>query len=418
MGLIDRFKKAWNAFSTTRDPPPSYDIGMQSSYRPDRPRLTKGNDRSIVVSIYNRIALDCSSIRVEHVRLDDSRRYLSTIESNINYCLTVQANKDQTSREFIQDIVMSMLDEGSVAIVPVDTDIDITNSDSFDILSMRTGKILEWFPDHVRVRVYNDRTGQKEDLLLPKASVAIVENPFYAVMNEPSSTMQRLIRKLNLLDAIDEQTGSNKLNMIIQLPYIIKSEARKKQAEERRKEIESQLAESKYGIAYTDGTEHITQLNRSLENNLMEQIKYLTDMLYSQLGITDTILNGTADDTAMVNYNSRIIEPIMSSIVQSMYCKFLTRTARTQRQSFMYFVEPFKLVTANQIADVADKFTRNEIMTSNEIRQLVGFKPSSDPDADVLRNKNLNKSNEEMKEETTSTKFKTIDKVTGENQNG
>lgn len=390
VSIGSRLKHAWNAF-LNKDPTSHYrDIGSGYYYRPDRPRLTRGNERSIVTSVYNRLALDTSSVSIQHVRLDENNRFLSVIDSGLNNCLTVEANLDQTGRAFIQDIVMSMLDEGSVAIVPVDTTFNPEITGSYDILSMRTGQILEWYPSHVKVRVYNEKTGRKEDVVVPKNTVGIVENPLYAVINEPNSTMQRLIRKLNLLDVVDEQSSSGKLDLIIQLPYVIKTEARRQQAENRRKDIENQLAGSKYGIAYTDGTERITQLNRSVENNLMKQIEYLTSMLYSQLGITQSILDGTADDKTMLNYYNRTIEPILSAIVDEMKRKFLTKTARSQLQSILFFRDPFKLVPVNEISEIADKFTRNEIMTSNEIRQIIGMKPSDDPKADELRNKNLN----------------------------
>lgn len=393
-----RLKHAWNAF-LNRDPTTDFrDIGVSYAYRPDRVRFTRGNERSIVTSIYNRIALDVSAISIQHVRLDKNDRFTSTIDSGLNNCLTLEANIDQTGRAFIQDVVMSMFDEGCVAIVPVDTTDDPEITGAYDINTMRTGKILEWYPRHVKVRVYNDRTGQKEDITLSKEAVAIIENPLFAVINEPNSTMQRLIRKLNLLDVVDEQSSSGKLDLIIQLPYIIKTEARRQQAEKRRKDIEDQLAGSKYGIAYTDGTEHITQLNRSLENNLLKQIEYLTSMLYSQLGITTSILDGTADETTMLNYNNRSIEPIVSAIVDAMKRTFLSKTARSQKQSIMFFRDPFRLVPVASIAEIADKFTRNEIMSSNEFRQIVGMKPSDDPRADELRNKNLNQSNEEIAE--------------------
>lgn len=388
------------------------DTGIGYAYRPDRPMFTRGNERSIVTSVYNRIALDVASVAIRHVRLDENNRYLEDINSGLNNCLSVEANIDQTGRAFIQDVVMSMFDEGCVAIVPVETDIDPEETDSYKILSMRTGKILEWKPQHIRVRLYNERTGLKEDVLIPKKTAAIVENPLYAVINEPNSTMQRLIRKLNLLDVVDEQSSSGKLDLIIQLPYVIKTEARRLQAENRRQDIERQLSGSKYGIAYTDGTERITQLNRSVENNLMKQIEYLTSMLYSQLGITTSILDGTADEQTMLNYNNRTIEPILSAIVDEMKRKFLTKTARSQLQSIAFFRDPFKLVPVNDLAEIADKFTRNEIMTSNEIRQIVGMKPSDDPRADELRNKNLNESKEDQKidlveaEEKTATEEK------------
>lgn len=383
----DRLKHAWNAFR--RDPTKDYYPGMSYTYRPDRPRFTRGNERSIVTSIYNRISLDVASVTIRHVQLDENDRYLKDIQSGLNTCLNLSANKDQTGRAFLQDVVLSMLDEGCVAIVPVDTDLSPTETGAFDILSMRTGEILEWFPDDVRLRVYNDQTGQKENIILPKSSVAIIENPFYAVMNEPNSTLQRLIRKLNILDAIDEQSGSGKLDLIIQLPYVIRTETRRKQAEIRRKEIEDQLSGTKYGIAYADGTERITQLNRPVENNLMKQIEYLTNLLFSQLGITQEILNGTANEATMLNYSNRVIEVIVSAIVDEIKRKFLTKTARTQKKSILFFRDPFKLVPINNMAEIADKFTRNEIMTSNEIRQVIGMKPSADPKADRLENSNL-----------------------------
>ena len=388
MSFGSRLKHAWNAF--TGNIQMNYrDLGMSYSYRADRPRMSRGNERSIVTSVYNRIALDVAALNVQHVRLDENGRFLSVIDDGLNNCLTLEANVDQTARSFIQDVVISMFDEGSVAIVPVDTTTDPNVSGSYDIQSLRVGQILDWYPQYIRARVYNEQTGRKEDIVVPKSAVAIIENPLYAVINEPNSTMQRLIRKLNLLDVIDEQSGSGKLDLIIQLPYVIKTEARRQQAENRRKDIESQLSGSKYGIAYTDGTEHITQLNRSVNNNLMSQIEYLTSMLYSQLGITQSILDGTADEKTMLNYNNRTIEPIISAIVDEMKRKFLTKTARSQGQSISFFRDPFKLVPVNEIAEIADKFTRNEIMTSNEIRQVVGMKPSDDPRADELRNKNL-----------------------------
>lgn len=398
MGITDRLQHAWNAFVNNENRSRYYDRGHISSYKPDRVRFTRGNERSIVTSVYNRLALDASSMSIKHVRLDDNGRFTEEVNSGLQYCLNIEANIDQTGRAFLQDVVMSMLDEGCVAIVPVDTTINPMLSGSYEINTMRTAKILEWYPAHVRVRLYNDRKGIHEELILPKANVAIIENPLYAVINEPNSTMQRLIRKLNLLDVVDEQTSSGKLDLIIQLPYVIKSDARRKQAEERRKDIEMQLSGSKYGIAYTDGTERITQLNRPAENNLMNQVQYLTDMLYSQLGLTQSILDGSADDKTMLNYYNRTIEPILAAIVDEIKRKFLTKTARAQKQTIMYFRDPFKLVPVNDIAEIADKFTRNEIMTSNEIRQIVGMKPSKDPDADELRNKNLNKSAEEMKQ--------------------
>lgn len=388
MSFGSRLKHAWNAFTGT-DYTTYQDVGPGYSSRPDRIRLTRGNERSIITSVYNRIALDVAALNVQHIRLDENGRFLSVIQDGLNTCLTVEANIDQTARAFIQDIVVSMLDEGCVAIVPVDTTYNPSVTGSYDIQTMRVGKILDWYPQHVRVRLYNERTGAKENILVPKSTVAIIENPLYAVVNEPNSTMQRLIRKLNLLDVIDEQSGSGKLDLIIQLPYVIKTEARRQQAENRRKDIEAQLSGTKYGIAYADGTERITQLNRSVNNNLMSQIEYLTSMLYSQLGITQSILDGTADEKTMLNYNNRTIEPIISAIVDEMKRKFLTKTARSQSQSISFFRDPFKLVPVNDIAEIADKFTRNEIMTSNEIRQVIGMKPSDDPRADELRNKNL-----------------------------
>ena len=388
-----RLVHAWNAF-TNKDPTdaPGYTgfgTGAYSNQRPYRSRFTRGNERSIVTSVYNRIALDVASINVNHVRLDKNDRFSEIIKSSLNECLTLDANVDQTGRAFIQDVVISMLDEGCVAIVPVDTTTDPTSTGSFDINSMRTGKIVKWYPRHVKIDVYNDRTGEKEDVVLPKNSVAIIENPLYAVINEPNSTMQRLIRKLNLLDTIDNRTGSDKLDLIIQLPYVVKSDLQKKRAGERIDDITNQLSRSDYGIAYIDGTERVTQLNRPVENNLLKQVEYLTSMLYSQLGITQGILEGTADEQTMLNYTTRTIEPIISAITDEMKRKFLTKTARTQGQSIMFFRDPFKLVPVNNIAEIADKFTRNEIATSNEMRQAIGWKPSDDPKADELRNANI-----------------------------
>ena len=399
MGLLNRLSHAWNAFigndyynysgSKYRD------LGYSSTIQPYRTYFTKGNDRSIVTAIYTRIAIDCMSIDLKHIRLDENGRYVEEIKSKLNNCLTVEANKDQTARNFIKDIVVSMFDEGVVAVVPIDTTFNPSISSSYDIETMRTGKITQWYPDHVRVEVYNDRTGLKEELVFAKKDIAIIENPLYEVTNAPNSTLQRLILKLNILDAIDKQSGSGKLDLIIQLPYVIKSDARKEQAEKRRADIEHQLSNSKFGIAYTDGTEKITQLNRSVENNLMSQIQYLTSMLYSQLGITEEILNGSADEKTMLNYMNRTIEPIMSAIVDEMKRKFLTKTARSQNQTIEYFNNPFKLIPVTNLADIADKFTRNEIMSSNEIRQIIGMKPVNDPRADELRNKNLNAGNGE-----------------------
>lgn len=387
---MSRLKHSWNAFMN-RDPTTNYNgMGYGSTYRPDRPKFTRGNERTIVTSIYNRIALDVAAININHCRLDENDRFVETMDSSLNNCLHLEANIDQTGRSFIQDVVMSMLDEGCVAIVPVETTLDPTVTTSYDINSMRTGKILEWYPKHVKVRVYNERTGNREDITLPKNAVAIIENPLFAVINEPNSTMQRLMRKLSLLDSVDERTSTGKLDMIIQLPYVIKSDARRREADRRRAELENQLTNSLYGIGYIDGTERITQLNRPLDNNLMKQVEYLTNMLYSQLGITQSILDGTADEQTLLNYHSRTIEPIISAIVDEMKRKFLTKTARSQRQTITFFRDPFKLVPVNNIAEIADKFTRNEIMTSNEIRQVVGMKPSDDPKADQLINSNLN----------------------------
>jgi len=392
--LLSRAKRAWNVF-LGRDPTRGYTNYGESYYsRPDRTNLTPGNERSIITSVYNRIAMDAAAIEIKHVRLDEDGRYVETIDSSLNNCLTVEANIDQTGRAFVQDVVLSMLDEGCVAVVPVDTDDNPDETGSYSIETMRAGKVIEWFPRNVRVRLYNDRNGKKEEIVVPKSTVSIVENPLYAVMNAPNSTLRRLIRKLNLLDAVDEQSSSGKLDLIIQLPYLIKTEARRQQAEQRRKDIETQLSGSKYGIAYTDGTERITQLNRPIENNLMHQIEYLTSMLLSQLGITQGILDGSADDKTMLNYYNRTIEPILSAIVDEMKRKFLTKTARSQRQSIKFFRDPFKLVPVSDLAEISDKMTRNEIMTSNEIRQIIGLRPSSDPNADQLRNKNLNQSAE------------------------
>lgn len=402
LSIGSRLQHAWNAFRN-KDPAMYYnDIGPGYGYRPDRVRFSRGNERSIVTSVYNRITLDASAINIYHARLDGNNRFTEIMESGLNTCLTLEANIDQTARAFFQDAVMSMLDEGCVALVPVDTTFDPKVTGSYDIQSMRTAQILEWYPEHVKLRLYNERIGRKEDIVLAKNTVAIIENPLYSVMNEPNSTMQRLIRKLNLLDVIDEQSGSGKLDLIIQLPYVIKTDARRQQAEERKKKIENQLTGSKYGIAYIDGTERITQLNRAVDNNLMSQIEYLTSMLYSQLGITQSILDGSADDKTMLNYYNRTIEPIISAIVDEMKRKFLTKTARSQKQSILFFRDPFKLVPVADISEIADKFTRNEIMTSNEIRQIVGMKPSDDPKADELRNSNISEPSGQSEENNTS----------------
>ena len=394
--LGSRIKNAWNAF-LNKDPTIDFrNEGMTYTYRPDRPRFTRGNERSIATSVYNRIALDVAAVDFKHCRLDTENRYLDDIESGLNNCLTLESNIDQNARAFIQDVVMSMLDEGAVAIVPIDASADPLKTDSYDIGSWRTAKIIEWKPRHVKVRVYNDRTGNKEDILYPKRCVAIIENPLYSIINEPNSTMQRLKRKLALLDVTDEQTASGKLDLIIQLPYVVKSPGRKQQAEERRQAIIDQLAGSQYGIAYTDGTEKITQLNRSLENNLLKQVEYLTTQVFAQLGMTQSILDGTADEKTMLNYYNRTIEPIVDAIVLELKRKFLTKTARTQGQTIMAFRDPFKLVPINNIADIADKFTRNEILSSNELRQIIGRRPSSDKRADMLLNSNLNHSPDEL----------------------
>lgn len=390
--LTSRIKNAWNAFRN-RDPTLFYrEPGMSYTYRPDRVRFSGGNERSIITAVYNKISVDAASIDIKHCRLDDNGRYTKDVDSGLNNCLTLEANIDQDNRAFRQDVVMSMFDEGVVAIVPVDANTDPTTG-SFDVLTMRTGKIVEWFPRSVKVEVYNDRTGRKEQIVLPKKSVAIVENPFFSVMNEPNSTLKRLIRKLNLLDAIDEQSGSGKLDLIIQLPYVVKGETRQAQAEKRKESIIEQL-KGPYGIAYIDGTEKITQLNRPVENNLLKQVEYLTNMLYSQLGMTPAVLDGTADEQTMLNYNNRVVEPIIAAITGAMKRSFLSKTARTQGQTIMAFRDPFKLVPINNIAEIADKFTRNEILTSNEIRQIIGFKPSEDPKADKLVNSNISQPNE------------------------
>lgn len=392
MALMDRLKHAWNTFKNKDPTQVNWNIGPSYGYRPDRMRYTRGNERSIVTAVYNRIAMDVAAVNLKHIRLDENDRYKETIDSGLNNCLSVEANLDQTGRAFIQDLVASMLDEGCVAAVPTDADDEPEDSGNFKVYTLRTGKILEWYPRYVKVEVYNEQEGQRQQIIIPKSTVPLIENPMYSVMNEPNSIYQRLVRKLTLLDVVDEQTSSGKLDLIIQLPYIIKTEARREQAEKRRKDIEKQLSEGKYGIAYTDGTERITQLNRPVENNLMKQIEYLTSMFFSQLGITQSILDGTADEKTTLNYYNRTIEPILSAIADEMKRKFLTPTARSQKQTIAYFRDPFKLVPVNDIAEIADKFTRNEIMTSNEIRQVIGMKPSSDPNADVLRNKNLSDS--------------------------
>lgn len=417
MSIKERFLNAVSVFRNNRDPTYVYrDIGVSYGYRPDRVRLTRGNERTMVTSIYNRIAIDVSSLVFQHVKLDDEGRYTETINSDLNSCLTLEANIDQDSRDFIRDIVLSMFDEGSVAIVPTETSADPSLTDSYKIYSMRTGQITQWYPRHVKVRLYNDRTGQKEDVTLSKRNVAIVPNPLYSIINEPNSTMKRLVHKLSLLDAVDERANSSKLDLIIQLPYVIKSEQRREQAEKRRQDIEMQLTGSQYGIAYTDGTERITQLNRPVENNLMQQIEYLTNMLYSQLGFHQSILDGTADEKTMLNYYNTTVEPIGSAIVDAMRRTFLSKTARSQGQSIMFFRDPFKLVPVEQLAEIADKFTRNEIFSKNEIRQIMGRKPSKDPKADQLINSNLNHPEQAQKPVGKTTKE--ISDEGGESQNG
>ena len=394
----DRLLHAWNAFMN-RDPTPRRDWGESTYYNPTIIRPIRGNERSIVQSIYTRLSMDVAAISMKHVRIDENGGYIEDVDSYLNECLTVEANKDQTARAFMQNVVMQMLEEGCVAVVPVDTTENPNLTGSYDIKTMRTAQVLEWSPDAIRIRVYNDRVGKFEELWVPKRNAAIIQNPFYTIMNEPNSTLQRLIRKLSLLDGVDEQSSSGKLDLIIQLPYVIKSESRRVQAEQRRKEIEMQLEGSKYGIAYTDGTEKIVQLNRSIENNLLKSIEYLTSQVYSQLGITDEILNGKADEQTMTNYYNQTIEPLISAIRDEYYRKFLTKTARSQMQSIKFFREPFKLVPVSAIAEIADKFTRNEIMSPNEVRQIVGLKPDADPESDKLRNRNLNKSNEQIAED-------------------
>lgn len=409
MELFDRFKHGWNAFINNRDPTSTRPYYGEAHYRrPDRIRFSRGNEKTIATAIYNRIAMDVASIDIRHVRLDEHGRYKEDIKSGLNECFSVSSNIDQTPRAFKQDIVMSMLDEGCIAIVPIEAEPNPKHSESFDVFSMRVGKVIEWRPYDVKIEVYNERTGRKEQIVLPKRIVTIVENPLYAVINEHNSVMQRLIRKLALLDQIDEQSGSGKLDLIIQLPYVVKSEARKNQAEERRQAIEKQLSGSKYGIAYTDGTERITQLNRPVENNLMKQIEYLTSMLYSQLGITQSVMDGSADEKTMLNYTNRTLEPIITAIVEGLNRTFLSKEARDDGQAFMYFRDPFKLVPVDDIAEIADKFTRNEILTSNEIREIVGRKPNADPKADMLINSNLNHPEEMIKDTVKE----------GESQNG
>lgn len=420
LSISSRLKHAWNAFQMNRNPTYTNNYyGSSSSTRPDRMRFSRGNERSIVTSIYNRIALDVSQLSFEHVQLDKDGRYSETKTTGLNTCLTLEANLDQTSRAFFQDASLSMFDEGSIALVPIDTNLDPNITGGYDIESIRVGQILTWYPKHIKVRLYNEQTGIKEDRIIPKSIAAIIENPFYTVMNQSNSTMQRLIRKLSLLDAIDEQSASGKLDLIIQLPYTVKSNLRKQQAEERRKAVEDQLYDSKYGIAYIDSTERVIQLNRPVENNLMSQIEYLQNLLYSQLGITQSILDGSADDKTMLNYYNRIVEPIAAAFVDEMRRKFLTKTARTQGQSIMFFRDPFKLVPVSELAEISDKLTRNEIASSNEMRQTIGWKPSKDPKADELRNKNLNQPESELQKDQTSQDLKGIeDKDKEEIQNG
>ena len=394
---LNVIKHAWGLFINTNNKNPTVKPeGSSYTISPTRPRFTRGNERTIVTSVYNRIAIDASTIDVMHVRLDDEGRFKEPIKSNLNNCLTVEANIDQSSRAFMLDVVISLLDEGCVAVVPVKTTLNPNNTESYDIEELRTGRIMEWFPKHVLVRLYNDETGMYQDVTLPKSQVAIIENPLYTIMNEPNSTMQRLIHKLSLLDIIDEESSSGKMDLIIQLPYIIKNDTKRSQAEERRKQIEDQLRGSRYGVAYIDGTEKVTQLNRSVENNILKQVEYLTNLLYSQLGLTQTIMDGTADENAMNNYYNRTVEPVVSAIVDEFHRKFLTKTARTQGQAIMFFRDPFKLMSVTAIADTADKFTRNELLSSNEFRQIIGRKPSTDPKADMLLNKNISHAPEEL----------------------
>lgn len=412
LNIGTRLKHAWNSF-LNRDP--TYDIrnlGSSYSYRPDRPRLNYGNNRAIVSPVYNRIALDVASMTYVHCRTNEDGNYLSTIDSSLNNCLNLEANIDQSGRAFIQDVAMSMMDEGCVAMVPIDTTLNPAVSSSYEILTMRVGKILEWYPANVKVRVYNDRTGEKEDIILPKKLVGIVENPMYSVMNEPNSTVQRLKRKLSLIDVTDDRTASGKMNLIISLPYSVRTDLKRNQANDRMRDLENQLANSKYGIGYIDSTEHVTQLNRSLENNLMKDVEYLTNLFYSQVGITQGVLDGTADDKTMLNYYNRSIEPIVSAIVDEMRRKFLTKTARSQHQSVCAFRDPFRLVPVNDIAEIADKLTRNEILTSNEVRQKIGMKPSDDPKADMLINSNINQSNAEEQD------MENIEEMEDKGQNG
>lgn len=395
MGFFSRLKHAWNAFAKKDTDIPDYfysNIGASYGYRPDRVRLSRGNEKSLVNTIINKMSIDASSIPIKHVKVDDNDRYLSAIDSGLNYCLTVEANKDQTARAFRQDLFSTMLDEGVVGIIPVDTDVDPRNTSDFTIKTIRICSILQWYPDYVQVRCYNDRTGLKEDIMVPKTKIAIVENPYYSIMNEQNSTLQRLLRKLNLLDVVDEHNGSGKLDLIIQLPYLVKSAARKKQVEDRKNDIENQLNNSPHGIVYTDATEHVTQLNRPVENNLLSQIEYLTSMLFSQLGLTTSILDGTADENTMNNYYTRTIEPLVSAVVDELHRKFLSRTARSRKQAIRFFRDPFKLVSVSNLAEMSDKLTRNEILTANELRQIIGLPPSSDPNADALRNKNISPS--------------------------
>lgn len=395
MSIFSRLSHAWKAFTGNRDPTFSQVplFGYGSGGYNDRVLLSRGNERSIINAIFTRIAIDVSSVNIQHIRVDENGRYVETMDTYLNECLTVEANKDQTARHFFRDVVLTMFDEGVVAIVPTQATDNIINSNAFDVKAMRAARIIEWYPDHVRVRIYNDEIGEKVELTFPKRSIAIIENPLYCVMNEPNSTLRRLISKLNLLDNIDNRTGSDKLDMIVQFPYSVKNEWQREKADERRKDLEDQLSSSQYGIAWIDATEKITQLNRPIENNMMKQVEYLTQMLYNQLGMTLEVFNGTADEAAMLNYNNRTIEPILSAITDEMKRKFLTKTARSKGQTIMFFRDPFKLVPVAQMADIVDKFTRNEVLSSNEVRAIMGYKPSDDPRADELRNKNLNDPN-------------------------
>ncbi|MPM13111.1 hypothetical protein SDC9_59466 [bioreactor metagenome] len=409
-------RHSWNVFSLEEDYRRRAPTGPSLYTNPVRPRFSRGNEKTIVTSVYNRISIDASSISIRHVQMDEEFRFKSYKDSSLDNCLNVEANIDQTSRSFIQDVIISMLDEGCVVVVPTHTTYDITKTEAYDIDAMRTAKVVDWYPKHVKVLVYNEETGQKQELTLPKSEVAIIENPLYAVMNEYNSTMQRLIRKLSLMDSADEELSSGNLDLIVQLPYAVKTDSKKALAEERRRNIEEQLNGAKYGVAYIDGTEHVTQLNRPIENNLMKQVEYLTNLLYSQLGLTQSILDGTADESTMTNYYNRTIEPILGAISDEFHRKFLTKTARTQKQAIRFFRDPFKLMPVSEIANIADKFSRNEIMSSNEFRGKIGMTPSSDPKADELRNKNISQPKEEQQNQNDEQNIKE-DVVVDKSQN-